>query len=317
MKFFLSIILSFVVSMGFAQRTEALTLYTPTGDLMGTMVLPEEIEQFPIVLIQAGSGPTDRDGNSPFGVRANSYRMIADALARKGIATVLMDKRGIAASTPAGTDESELRFTTYVDDLISWVKYIEKDKRVESIALAGHSEGSLVAMLAAEKVKVHSYISIAGTGENISKTLVGQVSAQDENTGAVLDSLLIRIKAGKSIAVIPPGLGGLLRPSVLPYMRSWMQQEPCSSIKKLKIPILILQGSTDIQVDTTQGYNLHACAKKSQLLTIQGMNHILKNAPAEREANLAAYNNRDLPIPEELITALATFIKDPCSCLEK
>ena len=317
MRIIFAIFLFFTTVGCYAQESEQLTLHTATGDLKGTLVLPANDTTFPLVFIQPGSGPTDRNGNNPFGVRANSYRMIADSLALRGIATMLIDKRGIAASAPAGTDESELRFTNYVDDLVDWVLLLQKDKRIAAVSLAGHSEGSLVAMLTARKVKVQSYISISGPGENIAKTIVGQVTAQDEDLGAALDSIFTRVRTGKPISEIPSGLGSILRPSVLPYMRSWMQQEPCDIIKKLKIPILIIQGSTDLQVDTKQGHNLNNCAKNSQLRTIAGMNHILKEAPAERSANLATYNDPNLPIPTMLIAALATFIKDPCSCLQK
>ena len=284
------------------------TLTTKTGVLKGTLIAPLNSKEFPIVLIQAGSGPTDRNGNSPFGLKANSYRLLAEALASQNIGTLLTDKRGIAESAPAGKDEADLKFSDYADDMVLWVKQLKKEKKSNRIFLAGHSEGSLIAMLAATKVKVRGYISLSGAGESIDKILVWQVQQQSPPLAHALDSLLLRLRTQKKIDTIPPGLYALLRPSVQPYMSSWMQQDPCSLIKKIKVPIFIIQGSHDIQVEVSQFEKLKACKPSAQFLLIDGMNHILKAAPKDRTKNAATYNNNALPLMPGLAVAVGTFI---------
>ena len=138
----------------FAQHLTEEKILSLSGDLKGTLVLPARGKKFDLLVIQAGSGPTDRNGNSILGIKANSYRLLANALAEKNIATLLTDKRGIAASSKAMKKEADLRFDDYADDLAAWIAYIKKDKRVKHVFIAGHSEGSLIGMLAAQKEKV-------------------------------------------------------------------------------------------------------------------------------------------------------------------
>lgn len=284
------------------------TLVTKTGTLKGTLIAPSNISKFPILILQAGSGPTDRNGNSPFGLRSNSYRLLAEALATQNIGTLLTDKRGIAESAPAGKDESALRFTDYSDDMVLWVKQLKKEKKSSCIFLAGHSEGSLIAMIAASKVKVKGYISLAGAGESIDKILVWQVKQQSAPIARTLDSLLMRLRSQKNIDTVPPGLYALLRPSVQPYMSSWMQQDPCNIMKKLKIPTFIIQGSNDIQVEVAQYEKLKNCKPSAEFLLIDGMSHILKAGPMDRTKNAATYNDKSLPLMPGLAEAIGNFV---------
>ncbi len=84
-------------------------LKTATGDIYGTLTVPDNAGASPVVLIIAGSGPTDRNCNSPLGVHTNAYKMLSESFAEKGISSLRFDKRGIAKSKPAMTSESELR----------------------------------------------------------------------------------------------------------------------------------------------------------------------------------------------------------------
>ncbi len=97
------------VSSGFVQ--EPATLTTSTGIIHGTLDLPSGIGPFPVALIIAGSGPTDRDGNSAMlAGKNNSLKMLAQSLAAANIASLRCDKRGIAASAASGPKEADLRF---------------------------------------------------------------------------------------------------------------------------------------------------------------------------------------------------------------
>ena len=302
----LFIVLQFVCEAQFI--AEEKTFATPSGNLAGTLILPTTGKFFKLVVIQAGSGPTDRNGNSGNALKANSYRLIAEALSKKNIATLITDKRGIGKSAGAMKSEANLRFDDYADDLAGWISFIKKDKRIGKIFIAGHSEGSLVGMLAVQKEKVDGYISIAGAGESIDKIITWQYAQQLPKAAVVVDSLFTRIRKKQKIDTVPPYLLSIFRPSVQPYILSWMQHDPCEEIKKLTIPILILQGTTDIQVEMKETEILKACKPTAILKIITGMNHILKEAPLDRKKNIATYTNETLPVMPGLVDLITEFV---------
>ena len=153
--------------------TESLKLETLKGTLYGTLELPSGKGPFTLVFIHPGSGPTDRDGNSAgLPSKNDSLKLLALGLAREGYASLRVDKRGIAASTQAATREEDLRFDTYVNDVLSWSQKVRQDKRFNKLVLLGHSEGALITLLAALKIKPDAYISVAGPGRNAANVLL-------------------------------------------------------------------------------------------------------------------------------------------------
>lgn len=153
---------------------EPIALKIQAGDLFGSLRMPSHSEPL-VVLIIAGSGPTDRDGNNTlFNGKNDSLKMLAEELADIGVASVRYDKRGIGASANA-VCESELRFENYVDDAISWVDKLAEDSRFAGVVVLGHSEGSLIGMLAAANSPAIAYISIAGTSRQASQSLREQL----------------------------------------------------------------------------------------------------------------------------------------------
>ncbi len=255
-----------------------ITLKTSSGgEIFGTLTMPEKTKKSTLVIIIAGSGPTDRDCNSPLGIKSNSYKMLAEGFAENGISTLRFDKRGIAKSRSALTSEMDIRFDTYINDVIDWVAFLKQDKRFKKIILLGHSEGSLIGMVAAQKAEVSKYISLAGSGSPIDKILKEQLKKQllpqqlIEESDKILDSL----KAGKTVPKVNLLLLSIYRPSVQPYMISWLKYDPSEEIKKLKIPVLIIQGTTDIQVTVDEAKLLSAAKPDSKLMIIENMNHIL------------------------------------------
>jgi uncharacterized protein len=311
MRLFILLILSGFANVSFAQSAgEPITLLFKNDSLNGTLILPANAaKKFTVMLLQAGSGPTDRNGNSGPVLQTNAYLLIANALAKENIGVLLMDKRGVASSNNTLIKEADFEFEDYVTDLTEWVKLLKKDRRVKDIFIAGHSEGALVGLLAAQQQKVKGYISIEGTGERIDKTLVWQITQQSPKIGAETDSLLQRLRNGQKIDTVPPYLFSVLRPSIQPYFFSWMKFDPCTEIAKLKIPILIIQGTTDLQTVQKQGETLKACAPKSTYFQVTGMNHILKDAPSDRTKNIATYKDIALPLSAGLTNAIVRFIK--------
>ncbi len=293
-----------------AYSESEMVLKTSTGDIMGTVTIPNNVKSSPIVLIIAGSGPTDRDCNSPLGIQTNAYKMLAENLAENGISTLRFDKRGIGKSKQAMVSESDLRFETYIDDAVAWIALLKSDKRFSSIIVLGHSEGSLIGMVAAEQAKVSGFISIAGAGKPIDKILQEQLKTQLlpsllAESNKILDSL----KMGKTVSNINPNLASLYRPSVQPYMISWLKYDPAKEISKLKIPVLIIQGTTDLQVPVEDAKLLSEAKPDAKLAIIENMNHVLKESDADVQKNMATYRNPDLPLKAGLVDGIVDFIK--------
>lgn len=288
-----------------------IVLRTSSGDISGTLTVPEKPSKSPVVLIIAGSGPTDRDGNSTLGIKTNAYKMLAESFAGNGISTLRFDKRAIAKSSAAATSESELRFETYINDAVGWIDMLKKDKRFSKIIVLGHSEGSLIGIVAAGQSAVSKLISVAGAGSPIDTILRKQLKNNlpeplYQESNKILDTL----RMGKTVKKFSPVLAGLYRPSVQPYLISWIKYDPAAEIKKLKIPVLIIQGTTDIQVSVDDARLLSAAKPDAKLLIIDNMNHILKETEADRQKNIATYSNPELPLKQELVKELVSFIKN-------
>ena len=304
-----------VGSVSFAQSENRLgyfeldqTLQTSTGELSGTLTVPILKGTFPVALIIAGSGPTDRNGNNPQ-MKNNSLLLLAHELAAQGIASIRYDKRGIGKSASAMISEEQLSFENYVEDANAWASELKADPRFNRLIIVGHSEGSLIGMLASEKADV--FVSLAGAGRSIDVILKEQLAEQLSGKKKLLRAAnegLSKLKEGKLVEDAPVELFGLFRPSVQPYMMSWMKYDPAVVISKLKIPIVIIQGSTDLQVKEEDARLLFmAHPLNSRLIIIEDMNHILKIAPLERTKNIETYSNPELPLAEELCRVLGTL----------
>jgi len=290
------------------QETE-ITLTTPTGEIFGTLTTPEQTNQtpatVPVALIIAGSGPTDRNGNNP-AMRNDSLKLLAAALAQNGIASVRYDKRGIAASKASGKSEADLRFENYIDDARAWIQKLRQDRRFSTITVIGHSEGSLIGMVAANTAD--KFVSVAGAGEPADEILKTQLLAKPQAVQDLCFPIIDSLKNGQTVADVDPALYSLFRPSVQPYMISWFRYDPQIEIKKLTIPSLIVQGTGDIQISVEDGRRLSAADPRAQLVLIEQMNHIFRIVAGDRAANVATYNNASLPIADKLVKSISDFI---------
>jgi pimeloyl-ACP methyl ester carboxylesterase len=281
------------------------------GSLQGTLFTPLGIKKPPVVLIIAGSGPTDRNGNSPMVAgKNNSLLQLADSLASHGIASLRYDKRGIAKSQVKGLKEENMCFGDGVNDAIAWIQWL-KSKGYKKIYIAGHSEGSLVGMAAANLEKLSGFVSLAGSGRRIDIVLREQLQAGTgpdslkQLAGRYLDTLL----SGARLAKPSPLLFSLFRPSVQPYMISWLQYDPYSLMASLSCKTLIVQGKKDIQINETDARLLHEANPKSLLVLVDDMNHVFKAVKTDsRVDNLKAYSDASLPVMGELVQAMVKFI---------
>ena len=289
---------------------EDITLNTPTGDIHGKLMLPTAATPCPVVIIIAGSGPTDMDGNNA-GMTNNSLLYLARELAANGIASVRYDKRGIGKSAAAGSREEDLRFDHYINDAAAWAEKLGNDARFNKIVIAGHSEGSLIGMVAANRSKtVDAYVSIAGCGspayEILEKQLQGQPMQIQQESAVICKEL----REGRTVEEIPFYFSALYRRSVQPYLISWFAYDPAVEIARLNIPVLIIQGDKDIQVGTEEAAKLYAAQPSASMHIINDMNHVLKHCTTMQQmAQLATYKDADLPIKPELVPLIVEFIK--------
>ena len=281
--------------------------------LHGTLLTPPDASAAAVIL--PGSGPTDRDGNSPMGVAAGTYRLLAEGLAQQGIATVRIDKRGIAASAAAGPAEADLRFDAYVADARAWAAEAASRAGKPCAWLIGHSEGALVALRAvqggpnADTDKICGLVLLSGAGRPAGAVLREQMAAVPEPMKTQAFSILTELEAGRAVADTPPALAALFRPSVQPYLISWLPLDPAALIAAYDGPVFIGQGTTDLQVGVADAQALAAADPRATLKLWDGVNHVLKTAPAGRAANLATYADPALPLAPGVAVDVGAFIR--------
>ncbi|MBT8284944.1 MAG: alpha/beta hydrolase, partial [Flavobacteriaceae bacterium] len=225
------------------------------------------------------------------------------------IASFRFDKRGIAASASAMTKEEDLRFETYIDDVELWTKQLKNDSRFSDLIILGHSEGSLIGMVAIQRTRADKFISLAGVGRPAADILREQLSAQPPAITAMTDPIITTLEQGQTVDSVNPMLNSLFRPSVQPYLISWFKYNPAKEIAKLDCPVLVLQGTTDIQVKVKDAEMLISANPEAEKVILEGMNHVLKEAPMDRMENFKTYNDPSLPLMEGLMEAIVGFIK--------
>lgn len=289
--------------------SKAVTLGEGPAALHGTLLTPEGVSRPPAVLIISGSGPTDRDGNNPMGVRAQSLKLLAEGLAGRGVASLRFDKRGIAASAAAAPSEADLRFETYVADARSWASRLRREVGRPCVWLAGHSEGALVAQAAArDNAEVCGLVLISGAGRKAGEAVREQLSAAlPEPARTAVLAAVSELEAGRTVPSPPPP-AALFRPSVQPYLISWFRYDPAELLRAYAGPVLIVQGSTDLQVTTADADRLAAAQPRARRVDLKGVNHVLKLAPADRAANIATYGDPALPLAPGVVDAVAEFV---------
>ncbi len=306
-----ALLLTSALILGADPVPEAVEMRTPTGTLHGALDLPAQKGPWPVVLIHAGSGPTDRDGNSAF-TKNDCLKLVGQALAAEGYACLRIDKRAIGKSAGAAVKEEELRVTTYSDDVILWVKWLRADKRFGRVGFIGHSEGSLVGSLAAE-AKFDAFVSLCGAGRPFGTVIREQLKKNlPKEKFEAADAVLKELEAGREVKETPKDLAALFRPSVQPYLISMLKPDPAAELAKLKCPVLIVSGTTDIQVTEADSKALLAAKKEASGVRLKEMNHVLKEVVGTALlVQDASYKNPELPLHPKLIGELAGFFAKP------
>jgi len=305
-------IVIFVGMLAVQPVERTITAPGPLAPLSGT--LTDAGAKSPVVLIIPGSGPTDRDGNSPLGVKAAPYRLLAEGLAAHGVSSVRIDKRGMFGSKAAVTNANKVTIADYAADTASWVSSIRKATGAKCVWLAGHSEGGLVALSAAQHPNgICGVVTIAAVGRKFADVMREQLRANPANA-PILDAALKTIdtlEAGQKVetATLPVALRTLFADDVQPFIINLFAEDPAGLAARLKVPLLIVQGGQDIQVTVDDAKALAAAQPKASLALLPGVNHVLKiPAGDDRAANLRAYADPALPIAPAVVEAIARFV---------
>lgn len=309
---FAALMLASMPAMAESPTATELTAPGPSGALHGGLI--DAGKGAPVVLIIPGSGPTDRDGNNPLGVKAASYRLLAEALAAQGISTVRIDKRGMFASKTAVADANKVTIADYAADVTAWVKATRDATGARCVWLLGHSEGGLVVLATPDAPGICGRILVSAAGRSFGVLIKDQIHANPANAVVFdqADSALAKLEAGEHVDTtkMHPGLLGLFAPAVQDYLIDLMRYRPAELAAKSKGPLLIIQGDNDVQIGVDDARMLAAGRKQAQLVLLPGVNHVLKQVgTADRAANVASYANPDLPIDPGVVTAIAGFVR--------
>lgn len=282
----------------------------PTSSFIinGTLLNSTSKGKKPLVIIIPGSGPTDRNGNN-IAMKNNSLKYLAEELVKNNIASYRFDKSALSYTKDDKSKIDSITFNTFIDEAKTVIQYFKSKKKYSKIIIAGHSQGSLVGMIASEN-KADAFISLAGAGRSIDEVLIEQIGIQAPFLIADTEKVLKELKKGNTVEEFNPMLTSLFNKSVQPFLISWIKYNPQIEIQKLNIPILIINGSKDIQVQNLDAELLHKAAINSQLKLIENMNHIFKEINGDLTENMGSYNNPDLPIKHELSIIISTFVNE-------
>ncbi|MFZ1807534.1 MAG: alpha/beta hydrolase [Cyclobacteriaceae bacterium] len=297
-----------VQKIDFPIETE-IELDTETATIYGTLTMPNDDLQFPIVLIVPGSGPTDRNGNNSIGLFTNTYKMISDTLAFHGIASLRYDKRGVGKSFSNGFNELDLTFEDYISDTEKWIAKLEADGRFNRIFVLGHSQGALIGSIVSSENVIDGFISVAGTAQSAGLLILEQLSAQHDDLKTEAETIISSLNNGVLVEDVSSSLLPLFRPDIQPYLISWFKYDPKTEIAKVTSPILILHGSTDLQIESTEAPVLANNNLAAEFVIIDNMNHVLKDASDDYDENIATYSNPNLPLSIGFSSSILSFIE--------
>ncbi|NNK72231.1 MAG: alpha/beta hydrolase [Flavobacteriaceae bacterium] len=270
----------------------------------GTLLLPGEPEKPNLAIIIGSSGPTDRDGNQNF-MQNNVLKKLAEGLTRNGIATFRYDKRIVKQIRRGNVDKSIL-FDDFVHDARTVVEYFKATDSYKAIFLIGHGQGSLVGMLASEEV--NGFISISGAGKSFDQVIIEQIEKTAPMFTEDTKKALTYLKAGEITFDYPEALESIFDVDLQPFMSNWMQYDPAEVVRSLQMPVLIINGTKDLQVSTDEALLLHRAVPDSQLKLIDKMNHIMVTIEGDDLENSKSYNEPYRKISTELVNHIKSFI---------
>lgn len=306
MKSYLIILFSAITLLCFSQESAFISQDISINEkFSGTLLMPKT-EKPSLIILLAGSGPLDKDGNTNF-LKGNMLKKLAEKLSNAGIATFRYDKHSLR-QIKKGKYDLDYTFDVFIEDASTTLDYFKSKSRFGNIYILGHSQGSLVGMIAANG-KADGFISLSGAGQSIDEVITYQVNLSSPQFTEDTKRVFGILKEGKTTDDFPVALASLFNKPTQPFMMSWMQYNPQEEIKKLNMPILIINGTKDIQVTEDEAELLHKASPNSKLVIIEKMNHVLVPIEGGRLENVKSYNEANRALSQELIDALLEFIK--------
>src|SRR5271169_2640657 len=276
------------------------------GNIDAVLTTPADAERPPVALLIAGSGSTDHDGNGPQ-VKPATLKKLAEQLAARKIATLRYDKRGAGGWKPQFGRPEDFRFKDYVDDAAALVTHLRSSGKFARVVVVGHSEGGLVAILAARREPIDRLVLLATAARKQGDLL----KAQLERKQIPADVLAPILRAIDSIMagqiVDPPPQGLAIAPSMQPGVASAFNEDPIDPLKSIERPMLIIGGGRDRQVARLDFVALSTAAPLAKTLWLPEMNHVLVDV-ADQDDDLAAYNQPERALDAALIDSVAAFI---------
>lgn len=277
--------------------------------IAGTLTSPI-IPTQKLAIIIAGSGPTDRNGNSQL-TRNNSLKLLAEELSKNGIATYRYDKRTVAMMKKRVGKIKELRFEDFIDDAAAVISYFKSEGTYQEISVIGHNQGSLIGMVAGEREKVSGIISLAGPSQSIDQSIIEQVTMQMPNFEQELRDNFDTLRKTGNLTEYNPLLESIFNRETQPFILSWMDYDPSEEVKKVTCPLLIINGTRDLQVSVQDAERLLVANPKAAMTIVKNMNHVLRNIDTEDTMiNQKSYQEPNTPISEELVAIISSFIKE-------
>lgn len=326
----------------FPYRTRDIAVPTRDGALLsGTLVVPSDVKAFPTVLVLSGSGPQDRDGtvfdHRPFAV-------LADYLARRGVASFRFDDRGVGAST-VGRGTGTAEELVYDARTVFAALRTQPELDTTRLGVLGHSEGATIAAaLASAESSVRFVISLSGSGVRGDSLLMLQnrallkamnvpdrelehqldirrrlfnVVVQDDSANFVrrLNTVRDELLAAQSEAQRPATareLGLLVSQLQSPWLRSFIRTNPAVLLRQVRVPVLAIAGSLDLQVPPIENLGAIRAAlveARNQQYTetlVDGLNHLLQPA---RSGLPAEYADIPVSISESVLQRIVEWLR--------
>jgi pimeloyl-ACP methyl ester carboxylesterase len=287
------------------------TIRSGSLGLGGTLTVPRGAKaRVPVAVIIAGSGPTDRNGNSLLGIRPNSYAQLAWRLAERGIATLRYDKRGMPG-TQGTFDITKMTLEDFAADARAAAESLARDPRFSRVILIGHSEGASLALIAARQgAPVAGVVHVSGLGRPLTDVIREQLGRQfDSATLVRYDSAMKHYLQGEQPADVPQQLAMLFVPVNQTFMRSLAAFDAPAAIRAVRQPVLIVQGETDLQATVADAERVHAARPDARLVLIPATNHVLKRvADTTLAGQMTSYQDPSVPIVPEAVAAIAEWI---------
>jgi pimeloyl-ACP methyl ester carboxylesterase len=275
------------------------------GFVDAVLTVPPDVERPPVVLLIAGSGSTDHDGNGPQAKPATLKKLSEQLVARK-IATLRYDKRGAGGWKPEYGRPEDFRFPQFVDDATALVNYLRGSRKFSRVVLAGHSEGGLVAILTARRVPIDRLVLLVTAARRQGDLVKAQLEKKlpPEKLEPIVKAI-DAIMAGQ--IVDPPPQGLAIAPSMQPGIASAFTEDPIPPLKLIDQPTLIIGGGRDLQVARLDFAALSAASPVAKTLWLPDMNHVLVDVTDEAD-NMTAYNQSERALDSALVDSVAAFI---------